>query len=161
MNWSVPDTANPTVIAWGPSGFTPGTGSTVTTYDSTYTLNTLASATCYDVYVQSMCGANGSPWIGPVSFCTPCTPATMPYTEDFQNWSATQPLACWDLDKGTNTALLYTDVSTGNNMVRYNYWSWPGGLTGIIESRPVAIASAATVSFDWSHSNQYLSLIHI
>ena len=155
LNWSVPDTANPTVIAWGPSGFTPGTGSTVTTYDSTYTLNTLASATCYDVYVQSMCGTNGSPWIGPVSFCTPCTPATMPYTEDFQNWSATQPLACWDLDKGTNTAMLYTDVTTQNNMVRYNYWSWPGGLTGIIESRPVAIASAATVSFDWSHSNQY------
>ena len=157
INWVVPDTANPTVVAWGPAGFTPGTGSTVTTYDSTYTLNTLASATCYDVYVQSMCGTNGSPWVGPVSFCTPCTAAAMPYTEDFQSWNSSlpTPLQCWDIDKGTNTALLYTDPTTSNNMVRYNYWSWSSGLTGIIESRPIAISSAATVSFDWSHSNQY------
>lgn len=155
LNWSVPDTANPTVIAWGPSGFTPGTGSTVTTYDSTYTLNTLASATCYDVYVQSLCGANGSPWMGPVSFCTPCNPATMPYTEDFQNWSATSPLACWDIDNGTNNAGLYTNVTNGNKMIHYDYWSWQSGLTAIAESRPVTIQSAATVSFDWSHSNQY------
>ena len=157
INWVVPDTANPTVISWGPAGFTPGTGSTVTTYDSTYTLNTLASATCYDVYVQSMCGTNGSLWVGPVSFCTPCTAAAIPYTEDFQSWNSSlpTPLQCWDIDKGTNTALLYTDPTTSNNMVRYNYWSWQSGLTGIIESRPIAISSAATVSFDWSHSNQY------
>ena len=40
-------------------------------------------------------------------------------------------------------------------MARYNYWQWQSGLTGIIESRPITISTAASVSFDWSHSNQY------
>jgi hypothetical protein len=78
----------------------------------------------------------------------------MPYTEDFQTWnSTTQQLACWDIDNGTNNVLLYDFA--GNKMARYNYWSWQSGLTGIIESRPITISTAASVSFDWSHSNQY------
>ena len=153
LNWSVADTANPTRIAWGPAGFTPGTGVGVTTSDTTYTFTTLASATCYDVYVQSICGTAGSPWVGPVTFCTPCTPASMPYSEDFQSWTATTPLACWDLDNGTNVAGRYT--TQGNTMIHYDYWSWPSGITAIAESQPVTISSAATVSFDWAHSNQY------
>ncbi len=39
--------------------------------------------------------------------------------------------------------------------MRWYFWSWTAGNTGIATSRPVYISSAATVSFDWSHSNQY------
>ena len=155
LNWNVADTANPTVIAWGPAGFTPGTGSTQTTTDTTVTLSGLFSNTCYDVYVQSLCGGTtASPWFGPVTVCTPCQAATIPYADDFQNWSTTSPLPCWDIDGGTQTVLLHTD-GTGNNSMRWYFWSWTAGNTGIATSRPVYISSAATVSFDWSHSNQY------
>ncbi len=78
----------------------------------------------------------------------------MPYSDDFQNWSSTSPLPCWDIDNGTKTVMLYTDAASNNSM-RFNFWSWTAGNTGIATSRPVYISSAATVSFDWSHSNQY------
>ena len=40
----------------------------------------------------------------------------MPYSDDFQNWSSTSPLPCWDIDNGTQTVMLYTDAASNNSM---------------------------------------------
>jgi hypothetical protein len=58
-------------VAYGPSGFAPGTGKL---YSAT-TLNpaladTLNGATLYDVYIQQNCGSTKSKWSGPYSFVT-------------------------------------------------------------------------------------------
>jgi hypothetical protein len=142
-------------VEWGPCGYTPGTGATTTTTNDTVTVTGLFSNTCYDFYVFANCGSSaGTSPVGPVSTTTLCQAATMPYSDDFQNWSSTSPLPCWDIDGGTQTVLLHTDASSNNSM-RWYFWSWTAGNTGIATSRPVYISSAATVSFDWSHSNQY------
>ena len=142
-------------VEWGPCGYTPGTGSTTTTSNDTVAITGLFSNTCYDFYVYANCGTSaGTSPVGPVSTTTLCQAASIPYSDDFQNWSTTSPLPCWDLDNGTQTVMLYTDASS-NNSARWNYWSWTAGNTGILTSRPVDISAAATVSFDWSHSNQY------
>ena len=153
----VPSTGNTSfTVEWGPCGYTTGTGASTTGTNDTIAITGLSPQTCYDFYVYSTCGTTSSPsGGGPATATTSCLSATLPYTEDFQSWSTTSPLACWDIDNGTNTVLLYTDAATSNNMIRYNYWSWSSGQTGIAESRPVTISGAVEVSFDWSHSNQY------
>jgi hypothetical protein len=145
------------VVEWGPCGYTPGTGTmpTMTATNDTVTITGLNSNTCYDFYVYGNCSGTVSPTgVGPASTTTLCQAATIPYSDDFQNWSTTSPLPCWDIDNGTQTVQLYTDAS-GNNSMRWYYWGWTSGNTGIATSRPVYISSAATVAFDWSHSNQY------
>ena len=145
------------VVEWGPCGYTPGTGSmpTMTATNDTVTITGLNSNTCYDFYVYGVCSGTQSPTgAGPATTTTLCQAATLPYSDDFQNWSTTSPLPCWDIDNGTQTVMLYTDAASNNSM-RWYFWSWSAGNTGIATSRPVNISAAATVSFDWSHSNQY------
>jgi len=67
-------TAGGTETAWnidfGPAGFTPGTGTNITT--NPYTLTGLSGNTAYDIYIQADCGSGDvSLWVGPVSFSTP------------------------------------------------------------------------------------------
>ncbi|MDP5067653.1 MAG: right-handed parallel beta-helix repeat-containing protein, partial [Schleiferiaceae bacterium] len=144
-------------IEWGPCGYTPGTGTmpSTTTTNDTVTITGLSPNTCYDFYVFANCGSStGTSPVGPASTTTLCQAASIPYSDDFQNWSTTSPLPCWDIDNGTQTVMLYTDAASNNSM-RWYFWAWVGGTTGIATSRPVNISAAATVSFDWSHSNQY------
>ncbi|MBP5536042.1 MAG: T9SS type A sorting domain-containing protein [Bacteroidales bacterium] len=46
-------------VEYGPCGFTPGTGTVVTVFDTTYTIAGLASGTCYDCYVWGICPNGG------------------------------------------------------------------------------------------------------
>ena len=46
-------------VEYGPCGFTPGTGTVVTVYDTTYTIAGLVSGTCYDCYVWGICQNGG------------------------------------------------------------------------------------------------------
>lgn len=60
-------------LEYGPSGFTQGSGTTVTGITSQpYDITGLSSTTSYDVYVQSACEGKGntSPWVGPLTFTT-------------------------------------------------------------------------------------------
>ena len=57
-------------IDYGIVGYTPGSGTTITT--NPYTLTGLSSATSYDVYIQAKCGSGDvSSWVGPVLLSTP------------------------------------------------------------------------------------------
>jgi hypothetical protein len=66
-------------IAWGPSGFTIGSGgsgaSTVAATTNPYTLTGLAPGTQYQVYLQTPCAAGLGQWVGPFTFTTPCISA--------------------------------------------------------------------------------------
>ena len=77
VSWSVAGVATtPATIAWGPLGFSIGSGgsganqSTATT--NPFTLSGLQQGTTYQVYVQSACAATLSQWAGPITFTTPC-----------------------------------------------------------------------------------------
>ena len=76
------------VIEWGPTGFTQGTG---IPYDSitgaNWSIDTLTSNTTYDLYIQSICPSQGmnSPWYGPVTVTTPCSPVSTPWSDGFEN----------------------------------------------------------------------------
>ena len=81
-------------IAWGPSGFTIGSGgsgaSTVNATTNPYTLTGLAPGTQYQVYLQTPCAAGLSQWVGPFTFTTPCISALSgAYTVDSNGTGAT------------------------------------------------------------------------
>ena len=81
-------------IAWGPSGFTIGSGgsgaSTVAATTNPYTLTGLAPGTQYQVYLQTPCAAGLSQWVGPFTFTTPCISALSgAYTVDSNGTGAT------------------------------------------------------------------------
>ena len=77
VSWSVAGVATtPATIAWGPLGFSIGSGgsganqSTATT--NPFTLSGLQQGSTYQVYVQSACAATLGQWAGPITFTTPC-----------------------------------------------------------------------------------------
>jgi len=59
-------------VEWGPTGFTPGTGTMITgTTNNPEGISGLTAATQYDFYVQSDCGGgNTGSWVGPMTFST-------------------------------------------------------------------------------------------
>ena len=76
--WTERGSATEWIIEYGPSGYTPGTGTAIQITQNPYTLTGLYAGTRYDVYVRSDCGeGNMSDWCPDhASFTTRiCTPA--------------------------------------------------------------------------------------
>lgn len=137
-------------LEWGPTGFTIGTGSTMTVSTTAATL-TVSPATTYDVYVRSNCTSTSqgySSYSGPYTFTTPCLTQTMPVTEGFSSWVP----ACWSVASGSKPWNQYS--SSGVDMARANYWS-NNNASYILESPQIALTSNAQIEYDWSHSGQY------
>ena len=81
-------------LEYGEAGFTPGSGTTVTTTETTYQLTGLTTATAYTVNVTADCGIDGTSSVASISFSTTCEAiTTFPYTEDFEN-NGDMPI-CW------------------------------------------------------------------
>lgn len=60
VTWTA-NAAVPTyIVEYGPSGFTPGTGTTIATPSNSVTLTGLSEGTLYDIYVYFDCDNNGS-----------------------------------------------------------------------------------------------------
>ncbi len=94
LGWTAGGTETQWIIEYGPTGFTPGTGTSVTTTTNPYVLTGLTGSTAYDFYVASDCGAQGTGMpVGPVTFVTQCPAVVAPYCQDFENAGATP--ACW------------------------------------------------------------------
>ncbi|MGB1041442.1 MAG: choice-of-anchor J domain-containing protein, partial [Flavobacteriales bacterium] len=119
-------------IEYGPAGFTPGTGMTDTTRDTSINLTGLVGSTSYDVYVKSYCNLLDSSLSISFSFQTACAAvSSFPYKETFDGSSTTE--VCWsvlnnngDADQwnlnyttnpfaGDQVAMMYTDFNSGNN----------------------------------------------
>ncbi|HFA49417.1 MAG TPA: hypothetical protein ENJ95_10425 [Bacteroidetes bacterium] len=70
-------------IEWGSTGFSQGSGTTITGVTSNpYTLSGLNFGTTYDFYVRADCGGGDvSTWTGPFSFSTTCSTAAAIYVD--------------------------------------------------------------------------------
>ncbi|MEY4650035.1 MAG: hypothetical protein RJA06_108, partial [Bacteroidota bacterium] len=136
-------------IQYGPAGFTPGSGTTVTSTALSKQLTGLTANTCYDVYVRRNCGTAGtSAWAGPINFCTTCATLALPTTETF----TTFPPNCWSHNTGTANWLGYT--TGGVTYAEADFWS-KNQYSYILQSAPIAITTAARAVVDWSH--QFMS----
>ena len=84
--------ANNWLIEYGTSGYTRGNGTLVSVTNKPFTLTGLSSNTSYDFYVRDSCSAGDvSPWVGPFTFSTTCSPVTAPWSEDFEGSAFTVP----------------------------------------------------------------------
>ncbi|WP_353779270.1 fibronectin type III domain-containing protein [Winogradskyella sp. 3972H.M.0a.05] len=75
LGWYINDSTNENAIVsfdieYGVTGFTLGTGNTITTSEFNYHLNNLSPSTQYDFYIKSNCTVNSSDFIGPSTFTT-------------------------------------------------------------------------------------------
>ncbi len=127
---------------YGPSGFTQGTGLTITGATNPDTLTGLFANTCYDVYVRQDCGGGSySPW-ELTTFCTPCAASPMPYLEDFTSW----PPTCFVLSNTTG----WNWIGTSGH-AEASFWSQSTGIA-YMTSGPITINQKAQVKFKWAHS---------
>jgi len=131
-------------IEYGPSGFTQGTGTTMTSTGASVQLTGLAANTLYDVYVQADCGGSGtSGWSNPGTARTACNAVAMPYLEGFDGmW----PPYCWNIDGGSRSPVQY-----GGDYMEASFWSWSSGLYAVAESPVITLTADARASFAWSH----------
>ena len=67
LSWTEAGTATAWDIEYGPVGFAPGTGTTVSAGTNPFTVDNLTPATTYDFYVSANCGGETSTPFGPVS----------------------------------------------------------------------------------------------
>ena len=87
-------------VEYGPAGFNPGEGTTMTGVTNPVTISSLSGSTTYDFYVQANCnGGETSLWSYVYSATTDCDIVTLlPYTENFDNISSGNANAfptCW------------------------------------------------------------------
>ncbi|HET8837902.1 MAG TPA: choice-of-anchor J domain-containing protein, partial [Flavobacteriaceae bacterium] len=79
ISWTEVGSATEWQIEYGPTGFTPGTGTVVADNDGTLgvSISGLTAGTVYDYYVISICSSGDSYATGPETFMTPvCDPSS-------------------------------------------------------------------------------------
>ncbi len=85
LAWVENGTATSWQVSYGPSGFTPGTGTQAIVTNMSYSATGLAPNTTYDWYVRAICGkGDTSGWAGAHSFTTLCAAISTPYFQDFE-----------------------------------------------------------------------------
>lgn len=94
VNWTPGESEAAWEIAYAPATATnPSTGTIVTSTAATKILTTLIDGISYKVWVRSSCDEGKGNWIGPVTFKTPCLPATA-ISENFDAVTTALP-NCW------------------------------------------------------------------
>ncbi|MCB9043346.1 MAG: fibronectin type III domain-containing protein [Chitinophagales bacterium] len=149
-------------VEWGPTGFTPGSGTLVSGVSNPHTISGLTGNTTYDFYTQADCGAGGtSSWSTIGTFTTACDAVTAPYTENFDVdglptcWTNSGPEA-WLYSNVTESTADYgansIDDATGNG----GYFamvdgSGSGTNTGITLTSPyIDVSGLTTPSLSFS-----------
>jgi hypothetical protein len=93
VNWIENGTATSWEVEYDTSGFTLGSGTVSIVSADSLNIVGLTSNTSYDVYVRAICApADSSRRVGPITFTTPCSSFSSPFTEDFTTFVP----ACWD-----------------------------------------------------------------
>jgi PKD repeat protein len=127
-------------VQYGVTGFTLGTGLTVTVTDTSANLTGLLPQTTYQFYVRNLCSTtDSSDWSFAGSFTTPCAPFALPFTETFDSTSTS--VACWNA--GAGWALFNVNATTTpGSSVRFNFFNIPAGTRSNLVSAPLNAASA-------------------
>jgi hypothetical protein len=130
------------VIEYGVNGFTPGTGTVLSTDTNITNIYGLMPATNYDIYVRSVCKiGDTSVYVGPHSFTTLCPLSFIPsYIENFANYTP----QCWSEAAGRLGTVNTTFSSTTSS-------SWRGddfvGLT--LNGKAAVVNIYGTTSDEW------------
>jgi hypothetical protein len=132
LGWTALGTETAWDIEWGASGFTQGTGTTVTaTTTNPYALSGLSANTAYQFYVRANCGGSTSSWSGPFTFTTPCVAYNVPYFEGFETGYANGTAVAGCLSQQSVTG---TSVWTANNtLTTYNRAPRTGGWNAFLQ----------------------------
>ncbi len=161
-------------VEYGPAGFTPGTGTVITSTTDSVNISGLAAATTYDVYITDNCGASGlSAAIGPITFTTLCPASFLaPYSTDFENITIGQQTSyenCWSVpatttprwesedasganENSTATGPFYDNTSFGSAGGTYMYLETSSGATGgkgLLSSPTIDFASLTAPQLDF------------
>jgi hypothetical protein len=103
-------------IEYGPLGFGQGTGTMISPASSPSVITGLSGSTTYDLYIQDSCSATSVTWVGPFTFTTPQSLASLPYTEGFESnsgdWLVNGSNASWEY--GTPAGVTITGASVGS-----------------------------------------------
>lgn len=120
-------------IQWGEYGFELETGTVMSDYGTSFTMDNLEPSTRYQYYVRKSCDGDVSSWSGPYDFATICVPVSnFPWTENFESVTTPNLPICWSQNNanndgdfwityadygvnGSKAAGLYTDFNAGNN----------------------------------------------
>ena len=87
LAWHERSNATSWVVEYGPSGFQPGTGTSVAASTNPFTLTGLPASYQGEYYVKSVCSSTdtGNYSYRPCAFNTTQIPATLPYNYDFED----------------------------------------------------------------------------
>ncbi len=154
--WTSDPLAGGSIVEYGTSGFSLGSGTQVLTMNDTLPLTGLSPQTVYDFYVTDSCGVNVlSAATGPVSFTTACGIITAPYTESF---TGTTIPTCWSQgavtggpfqftwtsnpDFGSNNA--FPDHTNGTVAANYTWVDMSGTDSAVVLNMPILDVSTLT-----------------
>lgn len=93
VNWQ-PGNGQSFGLEYALSGFTPGTGTYVSTTDTFAIAHGLTPNTSYDFYLTDTCATGYSTTLGPVTITTPCIKQAIPFLETFDT-----ELGCFQVTK--------------------------------------------------------------
>ena len=117
ITWHERGNATMWVVEYADSAFTPGVGQGTVeyVYDTMLVLEYLNASTEYHVYVHADCGGDTSRNVYG-TFRTACTSATLPVTENFDNWetgsSSAYVTPCWHRGSNYSTTSYYPYATT-------------------------------------------------
>ena len=154
-------------IEYGPTGFSQGSGTTISTSSNPYSLTGLSGSTGYDWYVRSNCGGGDySSWVGPSSFVTSCGGiiSVFPYSESFESstcWQQTD-VADTEGEWGINTGTVHpsgTAAQDGSKLAYFNSYTSSSGSQTRLFSPDFDISSlnSPMLSFWLYHETGYSS----
>ena len=105
LGWTENGSATTWEIEWGPTGFSQGTGTTVSTTLNPYPLTGLTATTTYDWYVRADCGGGDySDWVGASTFTTLTPPPANDLCDDAET------ITCNTSVNGSTTYATFDDV---------------------------------------------------
>ena len=128
LAWTISNASSYTV-EYGLHGFTPGTGTVVTTNTRSVSITGLTAQTQYDAYLVSGCGSDTTFY----TFTTTCAPVTLPYSENFD--------------------ALTTGTATSNLTVRPQCWDYI--MTGSSTYQGASYLPGVYYSSTYAHSGSY------
>lgn len=93
LNWLAQNNCSNSIIEYGVTGFTLGTGTTLNVGCPPYQLSNLTESTTYDIYIAEACQMSSgvSDFSCPITFTTQCSPAVTTLMEDFDNQNICAP----------------------------------------------------------------------
>ncbi len=154
LNWA--GTSGNYQYWFGPAGFYQGTTTTAgvkaISSSSGVVVDTLSQFTCYEFLVRSICSAgDSSSWEGPFQFCTPCSPVSAPYFEDWDAYSsASKDVGCYGIiedasfSSSTFQGVTIQDFTFYNPISPLNFVELDNGST----TTPLILVSPPTTDLD-------------